>query len=67
MVARTDALPMTRQCEFQELSRSTFCHILNLVGNADLGMMRFIYQCHLRRPYYASGWARDRVGDSSQY
>ena len=35
MVARTDALPITRQCELLDLPRSTFYHVPDPVSDAE--------------------------------
>jgi len=63
MVARTDALPITRQCELLDLPRSTFYHVPEPVSDAELALMKLIDQCHLKHPYFGSRRVRDWLED----
>lgn len=63
MVARTEALPITRQCELLDLPRSTFYHVPEAVSDAELELMKLIAQCHLKHPYYDSRQVRDWFED----
>jgi putative transposase len=63
MVARTDALPITRQCQLLALPRSTFYHVPDVVSDAELGLMKLIDQCHLKHPYFGSRRVRDWLED----
>jgi len=63
MVARTDALPISLQCELLELPRSTFYHVPDAVSDAELELMKLIDQCHLKHPYFGSRRVRDWLED----
>ena len=63
MVARMEALPVTRQCELLGLPRSTFYHVPAVVGDKELALMTLIDQCHLKHPYYGSRRIRDWLED----
>jgi putative transposase len=63
MVARTDALPVTRQCELLDVPRSTFYHVPEPVSEVELAMMKLIDQCHLKHPYYGSRRVKDWLED----
>lgn len=63
MVARTEALPIIRQCELLDLPRSTFYHVPEAVSDAELGLMKLIDKCHLKHPYYGSRRVRDWLED----
>ncbi len=63
MVDRMDPLPVTRQCELLDLSRSTFYHVAKPVSDEELDLMRLIDRCHLEHPYYGSRRIRDWLED----
>ena len=63
MVARTEALPITRQCELLDLPRSTFYHVPEPASDVELGLMKLIDKCHLKHPYYGSRRVRDWLED----
>ena len=63
MVARTEALPITRQCELLDLPRSTFYHVPEPVNDTELELMKLIDACHLKHPYYGSRRVRDWLED----
>jgi putative transposase len=63
MVARADALPVTRQCELLDVPRSTFYHVPEPVSDAELEMLKLIDQCHLKHRYYGSRRIRDWLED----
>ena len=63
MVARTEALPVKRQCELLDLPRSTFYHVPSPVSDAELALMKLIDQCHLTHPYFGSRRVRDWLED----
>jgi putative transposase len=63
MVARTEALPITRQCELLDLPRSTFYHVPELVSDVEFELMKLIDQCHLKHPYFGSRRVRDWLED----
>ena len=51
MIARTHAVPMVRQCQLLELSRSTAYYQPTPVSSADLTLMRRIDERHLASPF----------------
>ena len=63
MVDRTEPLPVTRQCELLDLSRSTFYHMPKPVSKEELELMKLIDRCHLKHPYYGSRRIRDWLAD----
>ena len=63
MVARTDALPISRQCELLDLPRSTFYHVPEVVSDTELELMKLIDQCHLEHPYFGSRRVKDWLED----
>jgi putative transposase len=63
MVVRTEALPITRQCELLDLPRSTFYHVREAVSDEELALMKLIDQGHLKHPYYGSRRIRDWLED----
>jgi len=54
MIDKEHDLPVTKQCEILELSRSTVYYKPVPVSERDLMLMRFIDEIHLKRPYYGS-------------
>ena len=63
MVARTDPLPVSRQCVLLGLPRATFYHVPKPVSDEELELMRLIDRCHLEHPYYGSRRIRDWLED----
>jgi putative transposase len=51
MINRTHALPIVRQCQILELSRSTAYYQAKPVSSADLALMRRIDERHLECPF----------------
>jgi putative transposase len=59
MINRTHALPMVRQCQLLELSRSTAYYQPTPVSSADLALMRRIDELHLAYPFAGARMVRD--------
>lgn len=63
MINQGNDLPITRQCELLELTRSTVYYQHQEVSEADLTLMRRIDEMHLKRPFYGSRRIRDWLQD----
>lgn len=59
MINRTHALPLVRQCQLLELSRSTVYYQPTSVSSADLTLMRRIDELHLAYPFAGARMVRD--------
>ena len=59
MITRTHALPVVRQCQLLELSRSTAYYQPTPVSAADLTLMRRIDELHLASPFAGARMLRD--------
>jgi putative transposase len=63
MINQGNDLPITRQCELLERTRSTVYYQHQEVSEADLTLMRRIDEMHLKRPFYGSRRIRDWLQD----
>jgi len=54
MVDRKDPLPIKRQCQLLDVSRSTFYYQRQGDSDEELRLMRRIDECHLKHTYYGS-------------
>jgi hypothetical protein len=54
MIDREDSLPVTRQCEILELSRSGIYYTPVPISARDMELMRQIDEVHLLYPFYGS-------------
>ena len=63
MIDREHPLPLTRQSEILELSRSSLYYEAVLVSDLDLGLMRLIDEIHMKYPYMGSRSIRDQLQD----
>jgi putative transposase len=63
MIDHRHALPMTRQCQLLNLSRSSVYYQPAGVSDEDLTLMRRIDEMHLKRPFYGSRRIRDWLQD----
>ncbi len=63
MIDRAHPLPLTRQCEILELSRSSIYYEAVLTSVRDLELMRLIDELHLKYPYMGSRGIRDQLED----
>ena len=63
MIDRTQALPVTRQCQLLDLNRSSVYYQPTGVSDEDLVLMRRIDEMHLKRPFYGSRRIRDWLQD----
>jgi putative transposase len=63
MIDRTHSLPVTRQCQLLNLSRSSVYYQPACVSDQDLILMRRIDEMHLQRPFYGSRRIRDWLQD----
>jgi len=59
MIDRSHALPVTRQADLPELSRSTVYYLPKPTSAADLALMRRIDELHLERPFAGARMLRD--------
>ena len=59
MIDRTHELPVVRQCEVLELSRSSVYYQRRPVPPADLALMRAIDELHLEFPFAGARMLRD--------
>lgn len=62
MIDRSDKLPVTRQCELLNLSRSSVYSIPQPVSAGDLALMRRIDELHLNHPFAGARMLRDFLG-----
>ena len=63
MINRQHELPLTRQSQILELSRSSLYYRAVGVSVRDLEMMRIIDKVHLKYPFYGSRNIRDELQD----
>jgi putative transposase len=61
MIDKEDDLPVTRQCEILELSRSGVYYTPVPVSAKDMELMRLIDEIHLMYPFYGSRKIRDEL------
>jgi putative transposase len=61
MIDKTDALPVKRQCEILELSRSGIYYTPVPISAKDMELMRQIDEIHLTYPFYGSRKIRDEL------
>lgn len=63
MIDRDHPLPLTRQSEILELSRSSLYYEAVSISALDLELMRLIDELHLKHPYMGSRGIRDQLQD----
>jgi len=63
MIDRDHPLPVTRQSEILELSRSSLYYDPVPFSDRDLELMRVIDEIHMRYPYLGSRSIRDQLQD----
>jgi len=63
MIDREHPLPLTRQSQILELSRSSLYYEAVPVSNRDLELMRLIEEIHLKYPFMGSRSIRDQLQD----
>jgi len=61
MVDRASPLPITRQCQILDVSRSSVYYQLKPIPEEDLELMRRIDEIHLKLPFFGSRKIRDRL------
>lgn len=61
MIDKKDRLPVTRQCELLQLSRSSVYYVPAPISPKDLELMRQIDEIHLQYPFYGSRKLRDEL------
>ena len=61
MIDATHKLPLTRQAELLDLSRSNVYYLPRPVSDADLAMMRRIDELHLNFPFAGARMLRDML------
>lgn len=59
MIDRSDKLPVVRQCELLNLSRSSVYYVPQPVSEDDLALMRRIDELHLNHPFAGARMLRD--------
>ena len=63
MIDREHALPLIRQSEILELSRSSLYYEAVPISDRDLELMRLIDELHMKYPYMGSRSIRDQLQD----
>jgi len=63
MIDKDHPLPLTRQSEILELSRSSLYYEAAPVSDRDLALMRLIDELHMKYPYMGSRSIRDQLQD----
>ena len=63
MIDREHQLPLTRQSEILQLSRSSLYYKAVPVSPRDLEIMKLIDEIHLKYPFYGSRSIRDELRD----
>jgi putative transposase len=61
MIDRAHSMPITKQCEILELSRSSVYYQPLPLPEAELALMRRIDEIHLKLPFYGSRRIRDQL------
>ena len=61
MIDRSDKLPVVRQCELLNLSRSSVYYPPQPVSESDLALMRRLDELHLNHPFAGARMLRDRL------
>jgi putative transposase len=61
MIDREEELPVTRQCELLDLSRSGVYYKLTPLSEKEMALMRQIDEIHLVHPFYGSRKIRDEL------
>jgi len=61
MIDRAHPMPITRQCEILDLSRSSVYYRAVPIPEADLALMRRIDEIHLKLPFFGSRRIRDQL------
>jgi len=61
MIDRAHPMPITKQCEILELSRSSVYYRAIPIPEADLALMRRIDEIHLKLPFFGSRRIRDQL------
>ena len=63
MINKEHMLPLTRQSQILELSRSSLYYEAVGISSRDLELMRLIDEIHLNHPYMGSRSIRDQLQD----
>lgn len=63
MIDRAHTLPVVKQCELVDVSRSSIYYQTRLVPDTDCVLMRLIDEIHLKRPFLGSRRIRDELID----
>lgn len=64
MIDKQHSLPLTRQCEILDLSRSSLYYQAIPISDQDLATMSLMDEIHLRHPYYGSRRICDELLDN---
>ena len=63
MVSKEHKLPISRQCELLNLSRSAYYYVPAPVNEDELVLMKLIDQCYLELPFYGTRRIKDWLLD----
>ena len=63
MISREHPLPLTRQSQILELSRSSLYYEAVPISDLDLELMRLIDEIHMKHPFMGSRSIRDQLQD----
>ena len=66
MIDRQHELPLTRQSEILDLSRSSLYYQAALVNECDLKLMRLLDELHMKYPFMGSRRLRNELRDRGQ-
>ncbi len=64
MIDRDHQLPVTRQCQLLDLSRSSYYYKPAGMSDDELKLMKQIDEIHLRLPFYGSRRIKDELEDN---
>ena len=67
MINKTHKVPVVRQCQILDLSRSSIYYQPVPIRKEDLDIMSLIDEIHLRYPFYGSRRIRDELEDNGFY
>ena len=63
MVSKEHELPICRQCELLNLSRSAYYYVPEPISEDELMLMKLIDQCYLELPFYGTRRIKDWLLD----
>ena len=63
MVSKDESLPISRQCQLLDISRSSYYYRPQPVSDEELALMKLIDQCYLDLPFYGTRRIKDWLLD----